>query len=97
VGEVAVVIDQGLFAKNALSKDWAEAMSKLGLPYTLHALRHTHASALIAGGMDVETLSRRLGHAKTSITLNTYSHVFKPADDRAASIMDAVFSSGRTD
>jgi len=82
---------------NALSKDWAEAMSKLGLPYTLHALRHTHASALIAGGMDVETLSRRLGHAKTSITLNTYSHVFKPADDRAASIMDAVFSSGRTD
>jgi integrase len=81
----------------ALSTDWAEAMIKLGLPYTLHALRHTHASALIAGGMDVETLSRRLGHAKSSITLDVYSHLFKPADDRAVSIMDAVFSGGRTE
>jgi integrase len=60
-------------------------------------LRHTHASALIAGGMDVETLSRRLGHAKSSITLDVYSHLFKPADDRAVSIMDAVFSGGRTE
>jgi len=87
--------DGSLRSPNALSKDWAETMVKLGLPYTLHALRHSHASALIAGGMDVETLSRRLGHAKSSITLNVYSHFFKPADDRAASIMDAVFSHGR--
>src|SRR6185312_10991813 len=36
---------------------------QLGLPpVNLHALRHTHASQLIASGMDVLTISRRLGH-----------------------------------
>jgi hypothetical protein len=38
---------------NALSKDWSETMDALGLTITLHALRHTHASQLIAAGMDV--------------------------------------------
>jgi integrase len=82
---------------NALSTEWAETMVDLGLRYTLHSLRHAHASALIAGGMDVETLSRRLGHAKASITLNVYSHLFSNTDDRAAEIMEAAFSHVRTD
>jgi integrase len=38
---------------NALTKEWALAMSKAGLPITLHSLRHTHASTLIASGLDV--------------------------------------------
>ena len=33
-------------------------------PRSRHALRHTHASSLIAEGMDVLTISRRLGHAR---------------------------------
>ena len=36
---------------------------------TLHALRHTHASQLIDAGIDVVTISKRLGHANPSITL----------------------------
>ena len=49
---------------NALSKDWSEMFR--GKP-TLHALRHTHASQLIAAGMDIITISRRLGHASPTI------------------------------
>jgi integrase len=82
---------------NALSKDWSETMADLGLKITLHALRHTHASQLIAAGMDVVTISRRLGHASPTITLNIYGHLFSNTDDRAAEIMELAFSRPRTE
>jgi integrase len=45
-----------------LSRDWARACKSLGLPkVTFHALRHTHVSALIAAGLDVVAISRRMG------------------------------------
>jgi site-specific recombinase XerD len=31
---------------------------------TLHSLRHTHASHLIANGLDILTISRRLGRSR---------------------------------
>jgi len=43
---------------------------------SFHALRHTHASALIAAGLDVVAISRRLG-------LNTYGHLLKRDDRRS--------------
>jgi integrase len=46
-----------------------------------------HASTLIAAGLDVLTISRRLGHGSPAITLNIYGHLFKP-DDRAAAIIE---------
>jgi integrase len=61
---------------------------------TLHSLRHTHASMLIASGMDVLTISRRLGHGSPTITLRVYGHLIHGADDRAAQIMDAAFGNG---
>ena len=82
---------------NALSKDWSETMADLGVKITLHALRHTHASQLIAAGLDVVTISRRLGHASPTITLNVYGHLFSNTDDRAAEIMEAAFSAPRTE
>jgi hypothetical protein len=39
---------------------------------TFHSLRHTHASALIADGMDVAEVSARLGHADVETTLRAY-------------------------
>jgi len=59
---------------------------------SLHALRHTHASQLIASGMDVITISRRLGHGSPTITLGVYGHLFTNSDDRAAQIMETAFA-----
>jgi integrase len=73
---------------DTVSKDWCLNVGVV----TLHALRHTHASQLIAAGMDVISVSRRLGHAKASITLNTYGHLFANTDDRASDIVEAAFS-----
>ena len=63
---------------NYLSILWRRATSAPDLPRVkFHALRHTHASALIAAGIDVVTVSKRLGHGTPAITLNTYSHLFQ--------------------
>lgn len=49
-----------------------------GLPDNLsvHSLRHTNASLLIAQGVDVRTAASMLGHAQPSTTLDIYSHAF---------------------
>lgn len=73
---------------HAVSKEWR--LARLGVSF--HALRHTHASSLIAASVDVLTISRRLGHASPSITLDVYGHLFKNTDDRAAQAVEALFS-----
>ena len=60
-------------------------------PVSLHTLRHTHVSQLIASGMDVLTISRRLGHGSPTITLGVYGHLFGSADDRAADVIERAF------
>ena len=46
----------------------------LGRRITVHALRHTHASLLLAEGVDIDTISRRLGHENSRITKEIYLH-----------------------
>ena len=75
-----------------LTQKFALAMADLKIDCTLHRLRHTHVSQLIAAGMDVLTISRRIGHASPEITLRVYGHLFGNTDARAAEIMEAVFA-----
>jgi integrase len=75
-----------------LSRSFGEAMKKIGMPHiTLHSLRHTHASQLITSGMDILTVSRRLGHGSPAITLNVYGHLLSP-QDRAADITQTMLA-----
>lgn len=55
-----------------------------------HSLRHTHASMLINAGVDILTISRRLGHSKAAITLDTYGHLIEGADAAAAKAIEEV-------
>jgi integrase len=75
-----------------LTQKFAQAMAALNIDCTLHGLHHTHVSHLIASGLDVLTISRRIGHASPSITLDVYGHMFKNTDVRAAEIMEATFA-----
>ena len=54
---------------------------------SFHALRHSHASALIAAGLDVVTISRRIGHANPAVTLSVYAHAFARANKDAAAAL----------
>ena len=89
-GLVFATWDGGPKRPDNLSGDFGTAMKALGMPHiSLHSLRHTHASQLIAAGMDVLTISRRLGHGSAAITLNVYGHLLTP-QDRAADITQAM-------
>jgi len=91
---VFATIDGGHLSPNAITKAWPVAMAAIGMPaITLHSLRHTHASMLIASGLDILTISRRLGHSSPTITLSVYGHLIHGGDDRAAQIMNAAFGS----
>jgi integrase len=79
-------------APHWLTQKFALAMDELKFECTLHALRHTHVSQLIAAGMDILTISRRIGHASAAITLRVYGHLFTNTDARAAEIMEAALS-----
>lgn len=60
-------------------------------PITLHSLRHTNASLLIASGVNLATVSKRLGHADTAITARIYTHAIKEADAVAAEALENLF------
>jgi integrase len=49
----------------------------------LHCLRHSWASRLLAAGVDIVRVSKWLGHARVSMTLDTYGHAIpsKDSDD----------------
>lgn len=64
----------------------------IGVKATFHTLRHTHATWLIASGVPVSTVSKRLGHSKPSVTMDIYDHAMAGDDDRAALVMDSLTS-----
>jgi integrase len=87
--------DGSIRAPHWLTQKFALAMVALKIDCTLHGLRHTHVSQLIAAGLDVLTISRRIGHANPTITLTVYGHLFSNTDARAAEIMEATFAKVR--
>lgn len=73
-------------------KYYAKAWSDLGVGVPFHALRHTHASQLIDAGVDIVTISKRLGHAKPDITLRIYAHLFRKDDSKAAAAINTALN-----
>lgn len=70
--------------------DWFHKfLARSELPkVTLHSLRHSNATLMIAEGVDIRTVSNRLGHAQTSTTLNIYTHALKSRDRDVAEKLD---------
>lgn len=56
----------------------------------LHDLRHTHASWLIEEGVDLKTVQARLGHEKSSTTMDVYGHISPTSQSRAAAAIEDV-------
>jgi integrase len=80
-----------LLSPNGLSRNWRQTCKTKKLPRVqFHALRHTHVSTLIRAGVDILTISRRIGHSNASITLDVYAHLVEGADAAAAKAIDGV-------
>lgn len=60
-----------------------------GLPdSSVHSLRHTYASLLIADKTPLVVVAHNLGHAQPSTTANIYAHVIESAEVEAAAVLD---------
>ncbi|MBD7942519.1 site-specific integrase [Psychrobacillus sp. Sa2BUA9] len=71
---------------------WNKFAKKLSIRYIrLHDLRHTSASLLIAQGVHAKIISERLGHANIKITMDTYGHALRSADQAAADTFESLF------
>jgi integrase len=82
--------DGAMLSPDNLSRDWRRTVLVRQLPQVMfHALRHSHASALIASGLDVLSISRRLGHGSPTVTLTVYGHMFENKDTKAAAAIEA--------
>lgn len=56
----------------------------------LHDLRHSHASFLIAAGVPIIAVSKRLGHSSINITLDTYAHLLERTESEMVSTIDDI-------
>lgn len=60
---------------------------------SLHLLRHINITILVSNGVDIKTVSSRVGHSDVKTTLNIYSHYVKEADEKASQVVERVFCS----
>jgi integrase len=82
---------------NSISSTVSRVCRRLGLPKgaSLHVLRHSHASLLLAHGVDLATVSARLGHSSVRTTADIYSHAIRGKDRAAAQRWDDIMQRGR--
>jgi integrase len=78
---------------------WKPALREAGVPVTrengMHVLRHTFASVMLRGGIDVRRVAEWLGHSTPAITLATYSHLMPGTADKDLRDIEAALSAHR--
>ncbi len=75
---------------NSLKRDYDRLVTLAGLPrIRIHDQRHTHVTLAIQQGSNIKAVSKRVGHATTSITMDLYAHVLPEMHVEVADKMGA--------
>lgn len=84
-------------SSNAVNKTLRKKLDKLGVKnksFHFHSLRHTHVALLLFKGVDLYSISKRLGHSNMSVTANTYAYMLdelkQKSDNQIVSILDEI-------
>ncbi|OAI43522.1 hypothetical protein AYO38_02650 [bacterium SCGC AG-212-C10] len=66
-----------------------------GMPatFTIHSLRHSAATLMLALGVQPKVVQEMLGHSRIAVTMDLYSHVLPHLQDEAAAKMGALLAS----
>jgi integrase len=70
----------------SLTRVFSDFLEKWGV--TLHGLRHSHASHLLASNIHPKVVQERLGHSSIAITMDIYSHLMPNMQGEAAAAVD---------
>lgn len=74
---------------SSIDRNKESAIRKAGIKrIRIHDLRHSHASHLIASGVNIVAVSKRLGHSSVNITLSVYTHLVNNTDQYLIDILD---------
>jgi integrase len=98
----AYVLSRTTDASKPISPEWIthrlqHLATRIGVRCRLHELRHFMVTQLVAGGVDLRTVSGRAGHADGHMTLGTYAHFQQAQDRQAAEFMDELLAASGTD
>lgn len=61
---------------------------KIKVDFNFHSLRHTHATMLMENGAKVKDIQARLGHSRSAITIDTYSHLTQKMQTESVDIFE---------
>jgi integrase len=76
---------------NFVKRDWAGLLERAGVPYRrFHTLRHTHASRLLAAGVDPAEVARRIGD-RIETVMRTYAHWINTTGRDTAAKVQAIY------
>jgi integrase len=76
-------------AISKIDTNFRKAIKEANLkPIRLHDLRHSHASFLLNNGANILAVSKRLGHATITQTLETYAHLMGDTDEKMMKIIE---------
>lgn len=74
---------------DSVTQWFSKFIARSGMPkITVHSLRHTYASLMIADEVPLVVVSKQLGHSQTSTTANIYSHLIASAQAKAMQTFD---------
>lgn len=74
-----------------INREFKKAIKKSGVsPIRVHDLRHSHASLLLNNGVNIIAVSKRLGHATITQTLETYAHLMRESEDQMLEVLQKV-------
>lgn len=82
--------DNGRIMNPSTGPKWfSDFLEKNNFPHIrFHDLRHTFATLLISGNVDVKTVSHKLGHASPTTTMNFYVHSLESTDRASAELLE---------
>lgn len=76
-------------AISTIDRAFREGIKLSGVdPIRIHDLRHSHASFLLNNGANIIAVSKRLGHATITQTLETYAHLMSESEEKTIEIIE---------
>lgn len=65
---------------------------KIGIPpRPFHSIRHSYATRLFEGGVDIKTVQHLMGHRDYKTTLEVYTHVMPEQKEKAVKVFDKMY------